>query len=88
MGFGFISWAPCFPVAKAWHPELPGRCYGLGAVVNDISQFLATMLAHSASNFAIDLAILGLGAVMILQLGAERPNLRLRLFALLTMGFV
>lgn len=88
MGFGFISWFPCFPVAKAWHPELPGRCYGLGATVSNLPQFLVTILAHSTSNFAIDLSVLGLGAVMILQLGAERPNLRIRLFALLAVGFM
>ncbi|KAJ3495087.1 hypothetical protein NLG97_g3646 [Lecanicillium saksenae] len=84
--FGFISWASCFPVQKAWHPEIPGHCYGLGAAATNFSEFLATLLVHASSNFAIDVCILVLAAYMMWKMGAEKPNLRLRLCALLLVG--
>lgn len=89
LAFGFISWVPCFPVARMWSSELPGRCYGLGAMIEDnVPEFLMTLLIHASSNVAIDFAIFLLAAHLIWQLGTERPNLQLRLYAMLTVGLL
>ena len=84
--FSFIGWFPCFPISKAWNPDSPGRCYGLGAAFDHLKEFMQTLIVQSVTNLFLDLVILGLAVYMILRTGANQWALRGRLAALLTVG--
>lgn len=55
VAFSIAAWFPCFPVRGWWDRSVVAKCYGFGFA--NVSSFVGTFEAHSASNMVFDITI-------------------------------
>ncbi|KAF1830682.1 hypothetical protein BDW02DRAFT_633466 [Decorospora gaudefroyi] len=85
LGFSIAAWFPCWPVAGYWDRTIAATCYGFG--FGDVSSFIATYKAHSASNMMFDIVIF-LAPMVLFRTPNLKPKNVIAMVGVFTFGAV